>query len=88
MTPQGLKQEIIPQINKYKMTPNLMTWQDDGHYLASNALCRFLYSSERIGDLGTFFNVEDNEKTKSGLTYGWSCQIHNQSDQSFVPLIS
>ncbi len=51
MTPQGLKREIIPQINKYKMTPNLMTWQDDGRYLASNALCRFLYSSERIGDL-------------------------------------
>ncbi len=44
-----------------------------------------LYESKHF-----FFNVEGDEKTKCGLTFGRSCQIHNQLDQSFVgscPLI-
>ncbi len=49
------------------------------------------YSLFNISIWALFFVVEDSEKTKCGITFGGSCQIRNQLDQSFVgscPLIS
>ncbi len=59
------------------------------HLSSKNMLVSIILKSKKypvfiISILTLFFDVEDDEKTKCGLTFGGSCQIRNRSDQSFV----